>query len=171
MSDMFEKVTGDTDPITKIAKMIPGFGGYLDRQQRRAADKLLRESIADKYEILWKRVGNLQQDLVSQGEISVIDEIDTAATKLRTFIDKLRTASYGYSGFFDAVKVNEEELGKLYNFDMALLENLDEVSRAIDNVEQSIGTEGLPAAIRHLVTLTRDLVVTVDQRSEVITSA
>jgi hypothetical protein len=171
MSDFYDKVTGDTDPITKIASKIPGFGGYIERQQRRAADKLLRESVADQYEILWKRVGNLQQDLVSQGEITVLDDIDTAATKLRTFIDKLRTASYGYAGFFDAVKINQEELAKLYNFDMALLGNADEVSRAIDNVEQSIGTEGLPAAIRHLVTLTRDLVVTVDQRSEVITSA
>lgn len=171
MSDMYEKVSGDTDPITKIASKIPGFGGYIERQQRRAADKLLRESVADKYEVLWKRIGNLQQDLVSQGEVTILDDIDTAATKLRTFIDKLRTASYGYSGFFDAVKINEEELAKLYNFDMALLGNIDEVSRAIDNVEQSIGTEGLPAAIRHLVTLTRDLVVVVDQRSEVITSA
>jgi hypothetical protein len=168
---MLGKVTDDQDPITKIAGKIPGFGGYIERQQRRAADKLLRESIADKYDILRKRIGDIQQDLVSQGELLFLDDLETAVTKTQTFIDKLRTASYGYSGFFDAVKINEEELEKLYNFDMALLDNLDELSRAIDNVETSIGTDGLQAAIRHLVTLARDLVVTVDQRTEVITAS
>lgn len=170
MSDLFDQVTADQDPFKKLASKIPGFSGYIERQNRRAADKLLRESIGDKYEALWGRVGNLQQDLASAGEISYLDDLEKAATKLRTFIDKVRTASYGYSGFFDAVKVNEDELKKIYLFDLALLERIDEVGGAIDNVEASIGTDGLPAAIRHLVTMTRDLVTTFDSRGEVITA-
>jgi hypothetical protein len=170
MSDLFDQVTADQDPFKKIASKIPGFSGYIERQNRRAADKMLRESIADQFEELWNRVGNIQKDLVNQGELLVLDDLETAVTKLRTFIDKVRTASYGYSGFFDAIKVNEEELEKLYNFDSALLDMADEVSAAIDIVETSIGDEGLPAAIRHLIGLTRDLVSTFNNRDEVITA-
>jgi hypothetical protein len=170
MSDLFDQVTADQDPFKKIASKIPGFSGYIERQNRRAADKMLRESIADQFEELWNRVGNIQKDLVNQGELLVLDDLETAVTKLRTFIDKVRTASYGYSGFFDAIKVNEEELEKMYNFDSALLDMADEVSAAIDIVETSIGDEGLPAAIRHLIGLTRDLVSTFNNRDEVITA-
>jgi hypothetical protein len=148
MSDLFDQVTADQDPFKKIASKIPGFSGYIERQNRRAADKMLRESIADQFEELWNRVGNIQKDLVNQGELLVLDDLETAVTKLRTFIDKVRTASYGYSGFFDAIKVNEEELEKMYNFDSALLDMADEVSAAIDIVETSIGDEGLPKIVR-----------------------
>lgn len=169
MSDLFDKVTGDQDPFTKILGKIPGFKGYIERTSRRNADKILREQIAAEYTELLKRVGEIQSDLASSGELQYLDDIETAATKLQTFIDKVSGAAYGYSGFFDAIKVNEEELAKIYEFDVALLEGADEIRRAIDNVESSIGTDGMPAAIRHLVGLTRDLVTTFERRDQVLT--
>jgi DNA-directed RNA polymerase beta' subunit len=170
MSDLYDKVTDQQDIFKKIASKIPGFSGYIERQNRRAADKLLRESVAARYEELHKKLTELQQDLARKGEITVLDDLETAATKLRTFIDKIRTASYGYSGFFDAVKVNEEEIKKLYEFDASMLDLVDAIDRAIDNVAASVGTDGLPAAISHLVTLARELVTSFEQRDQVITS-
>ena len=64
--------------------------------------------------------------------------------------------------------MNEEELAKIYEYDLSLLERADEIARAVDNVETSIGEEGLPAAIRHLVTLTRELVSAFEGRTQVI---
>jgi len=169
MSDLFDKVTEDQDPFTKILGKIPGFKGYIERTSRRNADKILREQITTEYTELWKRVGEIQSDLASSGELQYLDDLETAATKLQTFIDKVSGAAYGYSGFFDAIKVKEEELAKIYQFDAALLEGADEVRRAIENVEASIGTDGMPAAVRHLVGLTRDLVTTFERRDQVLT--
>jgi hypothetical protein len=169
MSDLFDKITSDQDPFTKILGKIPGFKGYIERTSRRSADKVMREQIAHEFTEIWKRVGNIQSDMASSGELMYLDDIETAATKLQTFIDKVSGAAYGYSGFFDAIKVNEEELAKIYEFDAALLEGADEVARAVDNVEASIGTDGLPASIRHLVGLTRDLVSAFDSRDKILT--
>lgn len=168
MSDLFEKVTGDQDFFKKIASKIPGFNGYIERSNRRAADKLLRETIADRFEELWQRVSSLQTDFISQGEILYLDDLEKAAIKLRTFIDKIRRASYGYSGFFDAAKVNEEELARVYTYDEAMLELVEGVGRAIDNVEASIGTDGLPAAIRNLVSQAQDCITVFNRRDEVM---
>ena len=169
MNDLFDKVTQDQDPFTKILGKIPGFKGYIERTSRRNADKILRNQIVTEYTDLWNRVGEIQSDMASSGELQYLDDLETAATKLQTFLDKVSGASYGYSGFFDAIKIKEEELAKIYEFDAALLDGADELGRAIDNVEASNGTDGLPAAIRHLVGLTRDLVSTFERRDQVLT--
>ncbi|MCL4561199.1 MAG: hypothetical protein M1281_11355 [Chloroflexi bacterium] len=168
MSDLFDRVTADQDIFKKIMSKVPGFSGYIERQNRRASDKLLRETIANHFEELWQRVSALQRDLISQGALTYVDDLEAAAIKLRQFIDRVRTASYGYSGFFDAVKINEAELARVYQYDYSMLQMVDQVSSAIDNVEASIGTDGLPASIRNLTTSARQCVETFDKRSEVI---
>ena len=169
MSDLFDKVTGQMDVFKKLASYIPGFNGYIERQNRRAADKLLRESVAARFEELWKRASEIQTSIVSEGMIALMDDMEQAAIKLRTFADKIRTASYGYAGFFDAVKIKEEELAQLYQYDLAFFDVAEQIGRALDNVEASMGDEeGLKAAIRNLVSLSREAVTTFDRRYEMI---
>ncbi len=172
MTDMMQNVTGQMDPFKKLASYIPGFSGYVERQNRRDADKLVRETVARRFEELWKRTSNLQTDLVSAGKIEFVDDMEKAAIQLRTFIDKISTAARGYSGLFDAVKINEKELEKLYNFDLAFFNLADQIGSALDNVEASMGDDAaLPAAIRNLTSLGRQAVETFDRRSEAFTGS
>ncbi len=168
MSDLFDRVTAEGDALKKILSKLPVFSGYFERQNRRAADKLMRETIANRFEEQWKRISSVQRSLISEGGIQYVDDLEAAAVKLRQFIDRVRTASYGYAGFFDSIKVNEEELAQIYDYDLTLLNLVDEVGRAIDNLETSLGTEGLPASIRHLVSLAEQCVEAFNRRSEVI---
>jgi hypothetical protein len=169
MSDqIYDKVDSDLDPFKKIASKIPGFGGYIERQKRRDSDKLLRETIAERFDQQYQRISSLQRDLISEGEIGYVDDLEASAIKLRTFSDRVRRATRGYSGLFDAVKINEEELALLYQYDAQMLDLVDEVSRAIDNVETSIGSDGLPASIRHLKSVSQQCIDVYDRREEVI---
>ena len=169
MEEFFEKVKSQQDPFRRLAAMIPGFGGYIERQDRRDADKLLRETVARRFDEQWQRVSHLQTELVSQGKIQYVDDIEQAALKLRTLIDKISTAPRGYSGLFDAVKINEQELEAIYQYDAAFFDLAEQIGRAVDNVEASLGDEaGLPAAIRNLISLSRMAVETYNRRSEVV---
>ena len=169
MSDqLFGKISSEMDPFKQILSKIPGFNGYMERQNRRDSDKLLRETVANRFEEQWQRISGLQREFISQGEITYVDDLEAAAVKLRAFIDRVRRATRGYSGLFDAVKINETELAQLYQYDAALLNQVDEISRAIDNVEASVGSDGLPAAIRHLSTVAQQAVQAFDRREEVI---
>jgi hypothetical protein len=169
MSDqIYDKVDSDLDPFKRIASKIPGFGGYIERQKRRDSDKLLRETIADRFDQQYQRISSLQRDLISEGEIGYVDDLEASAIKLRTFSDRVRRATRGYSGLFDAVKINEEELALLYQYDAQMLDLVDEVSRAIDNVEASIGSDGLPASIRNLKSVSQQCIDVFDRREEVI---
>ncbi|MEJ2599827.1 MAG: hypothetical protein P8Z00_15950 [Anaerolineales bacterium] len=172
MSDMndqiFGKVSSDLDPFKRILKTVPGFGGYVERQARRDSDKLLRDAVAKRVEEQWGRISALQRDFISQGEIAYVDDLEAAALKLRSFADRVRRATRGYSGLFDAVKINENELAQLYQYDAAMLDQVDAVSHAIDNVEASVGSDGLPAAFRNLTTMAQQCIDTFDRREETI---
>ena len=172
MSDFFENVKGQVDPFKKLLSYIPGFNGYIERQSRRDADKLLRDTVARRFEEHWTRASNLQAELVNSGMIKYVDDMEKASIALRTFIDKISTAARGYSGMFDAVKINEKELEAIYQFDLAFFELGDQVGKALDNVEASLNDEtGLPAAIRNLISLARLAVETFERRSEVVTGS
>ncbi|MBI3161057.1 MAG: hypothetical protein HYZ23_01035 [Chloroflexi bacterium] len=172
MSDFFEKVSSQIDPFKKLLSYIPGFSGYIERQNRRDADKILRDTVARRFDELWSRASNLQVDLVNSGKIAYVDDMDKAALILRTFIDKISKAARGYSGLFDATKINEKELEAIYQFDLAFFTLGDQVSSALDNVEASLSDdEALPAAIRNLTSNARLAVETFERRSEVVTGS
>jgi hypothetical protein len=169
MDEFFQKVTSQVDPFKRLASYIPGFGGYVERQNRRDADKLLRDTVARRFDEQWKRASQLQVEMVNNGMIQYVDDMERAALQLRTFIDKISTAPRGYSGLFDAVKINEKELEAIYQYDAAFFDLAEQVGRALDNVEASLGDEAaLPAAIRNVIAIARMAVETYNRRSEVV---
>ena len=169
MSDqIYNKVDADMDPFKKLMSKVPGFSGYIERQKRRDADKLLRDTLANRLEDLWSRISALQRELIDLGEIQYVDDLEASAVQVRTLADRVRRAPRGYSGLFDAVNINEPELEKMYNYDLKLFDSADELERAIDNVELSIGTDGLPAALGNLKAVSRECIQAYDKREEVI---
>jgi hypothetical protein len=171
MTDLFDTVTGGQDIFKKLLSYIPGFNGYIERTNRRAADKLLRNQVAMKYSELAERTSQLQKDVAEAGQIDFLDDVDSIGLKLRTFSDRIKNASYGYSGFFDAIKINEKELTQIYTYDAAFFELGDEISHGMDNIEAAIGGDGLKAAIRAVNSLARKANETFDHRYEVITGS
>jgi hypothetical protein len=171
MSDLFETVKGGQDVFTKLLSYIPGFKGYVERSQRRGADKLLRDQVALKYSELVARASRLQVDIADAGQLDFLDDMEKVGRKLRTFTDRIKNASYGYSGFFDAVKINEKELTQIYTFDATFFDLADQINNGLDNVEAGIGGDGLKAAIRAVNTLARQVVETYDRRYQVISGS
>jgi hypothetical protein len=166
MSDFFGQVVSSQDIFKKLLSKVPGFSGYIERENRRAADKVMRETIANHFETIWGRISAFQRELISQGEIKWVDDVESAAIKLRQFIDRVRTTSYGYSGLFDAVKINEKELALIYAYDEAMLSLVDVMDHAVANMEISLGSDGFPASVRNLVSTAQQCVETFDKRYE-----
>jgi hypothetical protein len=151
MTDLYEQISGDRGRIESFLGKVPGYKGYKEKEMRREADKLLREALARRVEEQWRRLPDIQKQLLSGGQIQWLDDIEGATMKLQTFIDRLKTASYGYAGFFDAVRVKEDELDQLYNFDMALDGHVDEIRTAVDTLSSAaMSKEGIGEAIAQL---------------------
>lgn len=151
--------------IEGLANSLPGYGAYRAKDARREADKQLRMELAAKYDTQRKRLNDLQTEMLSGAALMYIDDLEKAVTKLQTFIDRLRTATYGYAGWFDAVKVDDAALNQLYAFDLALADGVDQVEEGVDAVAQTLEDDENPKeAIRALTKTTADLNTRLDQR-------
>jgi hypothetical protein len=110
----------------------------MNKEDRRAADKLLRDTTARRLDEQRKRLADIQSQLLRDGQIDNLDEIETANRRLNTAIDKLRTASYGYAGLFDPIKIQEAELDRLYSYDLTIVDRLDHIEAAINTLDTTI---------------------------------
>jgi hypothetical protein len=169
MGDIYEKVKDSRSALEKLLDRIPGWGGYQERQTRRKADQLLRQTLAERLADQRRRLDAAQVGLINHGRLDLVDDLGSAVTQLQTFTDRVRFASYGYSGLFDAAKVNEAELEQMYNFDSALFEYVDRLDVANDRLWEAIPSgQGLIETIRIIQDVCREANSAFDQREHVI---
>ncbi|MFO7916459.1 MAG: hypothetical protein R6V13_00050 [Anaerolineae bacterium] len=140
--DLLGKVQGAQNKMEKLVSRIPGYRGYKKKEQRREADKLLRLEVARRYAEQLRRLGEVQYTLSERGELTLLASLERAASKLQLLIDRLRTAAYGYAGLFDALKVDEDVLDRLYDFDYAMLEGVEGIAASIDALDRTVAEEG-----------------------------
>lgn len=159
------------DAVERLVKGLPGISGYIDKELRRDADKRLRLLIAGELEAQKQRLLDIQKRLLSGGGLRWLDDIDDAVQKLQILIDRVRTASYGYAGFFDPVRVREEELNALHRFDVAMATDTGRIEADIDALEAAI-TAGADLApiIAQLTATAADLNRIFDRRHQAIVS-
>lgn len=145
MGDIVGQIKDERGGFVKLLSKIPGFKGYMEKETRRDADKLVRDAIASRFSAQLDRLSEVQSDLIPSGGFEFLDDVEQAAVKLRTFIDRVKTAPRGYAGLFDAVQVKEEQLEQLYNFDAQLLGEADNLARVVDACKVAMGTLPAPA--------------------------
>jgi len=93
---------------------------------------------------------------------------ERATMKLQLLIDRVKTASYGYAGLFDAIKVRETELDALYNFDAALLGSIDKIKTLVDGVAVAEKDEDVVQTGNALLNTLEEANTTFSQRQDVV---
>lgn len=134
MSELKKRIESSYNKIEQMAKDIPGYKGYKDKEVRREADKLLRLKIANELQEQRRRLNSVEVKLANAGRLGVLLVLDRSLMRMQLVIDRLKTASYGYAGLFAAVKVREAELDALYNQDASLLDGVAKIKVLIDAV-------------------------------------
>lgn len=148
--DFYHKITAMQGTLEDLVRKIPGFEGYFEKQDRRAADRLLREHLARVFEEQLGELTRLEKQLVDAGGIMYMERMQGIDTKLRTFIDRIESAAQGYAGLFDAIKIKEEALASVYAFDNGLLTYQDQLAAGLKALQEAIGTEDIGGVLSQL---------------------
>ena len=119
--------------LERIASHIPGIAGYRERESRRESDRRVREFLAGRVDEARTAVGTIRQRITDDGDLKLLNEVAKLDKTLQKSASSLRYADYGYSGVFDQVKIGEAELGRIYDFDLALT---TDVQALLDRINQ-----------------------------------
>lgn len=170
--DPIEKAKQSMGGLEGAISGLPGIKGYREKEMRRDADKLVRDKLAQRLSAVRTRLTDLQNQLLDSGGLAWMDEMEQVGTRLNTVIDRVRTASYGYAGFFDLQRVKEEELDRLVAFDQALADSLPGLDEAVAGLQRAMtANEGLKEAIQAVSDKIVELGQTFGQRSEAMHAA
>jgi len=149
MKDVHRRAEEDMGILEKIASFIPGFSGYLSRERRRDADKIQREFLAKALEVNKAFVDEILQEASSEGMLEILDDLDRLKKKIDKTSSRIRHADYGYSGFFDAVKIREDDLVQLHRFDLDMITAVQDASDKVRSLTAGSGdTEAMKAGAK-----------------------
>lgn len=170
MEHLGDVVSSGKNGFEKLVEKIPGIKGYKAKEDRRSTDKIVRETIAARMEEQWARIGGLQKKMLKAGQLSQMSALEEAALKIRQFIDRIKTATYGYAGLFDAVKVDETALNRIYDYDLYLYGMVDEAAKRIDAIESAMGGDEavLDGKIDELTNAAAEIIIAFNRRSEIV---
>ncbi len=135
LNDNLRKVQANESFLEKIKRFIPGYSGYVNRDNAREIDIMLRNEIASHLEGNKKFISNAVTALSLSGKLFAMPDLTALDKKNETVIAKLRSAARGYTGAFDVSKVKEEKLNMLYNFDLSLVESVDNICKSFNELE------------------------------------
>ena len=170
MPDYRQRVLDSQGKFRQLVARLPGFKGYVAKEARREADKMLRSHIGRELDKQRTRLHKVGTKLANAGSFDAVSEVESVRLKLQTVTDKIKTASYGFAGFFDAATVNEPELDALYEFDNSMLNHVQAIAAAVDGlVAAAREPKPLDEAIAAVETTIEDLSGSWASRQDVIT--
>jgi hypothetical protein len=166
-----KKVEGETALLEKISLAIPGFRGYKLKEMRREADRLIRDNLYRRLVGAESGLKEIFQRLVINKLMDVLDDTDRLIAKFDRVSERINHASYGYSGFFSAVKIEEDDLDTMINFDLKLVDNVKSIEAKVAQFKGDV-IEGNFEKVRIYVNDIREsmeyLESTFDERNETI---
>ncbi len=142
-----EQIKGFSDRVQRWLNRIPGIRTYEDREHRRETDKRLREHLAARLQGTRSQLSRVVLGFTQKGELGPVADLDRLSAHIQQIADTIRYASYGYSGVFDLPKIREQELDQLYNFDLALMGNVEQIQAIAEGLENA-AADALPNQIR-----------------------
>lgn len=136
MENIIDKVKGEQNFMERIISYVPGYHGYKEKELRREADKIIRNYLVKELNEARMILNDFLKEIAESNETTAFSTANRTAAVLDRLISKIEHANYGYSGFFDAVKVKEDKLEKLIEYDLNVLENVKSVKETAKNLSK-----------------------------------
>jgi hypothetical protein len=169
--DYLEKVQGESTLLEKIMSYVPGYRGYKEKELRRESDRLVRAEAVSRLRAAKNpiRMAFANPEMVqklSQGDAFRIDAFNYRLDRVTQRVDR---AIAGYAGMFDAIKVKEDKLDAVLQFDAGLIEKAEEIRAGSEQVaKMQPGNDDWGTAMDALTAKVDEFDAFIDKRSEML---
>ena len=137
LNSKLQQVKSGESFLEKIKRIIPGYDGYVNRDNSRELDIQLRNTLAKELDSNKTKLKNAVLNLSKFGKLFETEGIDRLEKKLEASSAKFRSAARGYSGAFDVTKIKEDKLNQIYEFDSNLLDEVTDIGNLCTELENN----------------------------------
>jgi len=166
-----ERVQESEKLLERIMLVLPGFRGYKLREQRREADRIVRNHTYDVLEHSRDDLTRCFQVLNDSKVAELAGPMNRLVARVDRVAEKVNHASYGYSGFFDSIKIEEPELDRMLAYDTQLMDLARKFSDGATSFKSDLSQNKLENAHnsqQELESALANLETVFDQRKSVI---
>jgi hypothetical protein len=160
--DLRETVDNDRGIIKRLQLLVPGYRSYRQGEDARAADSLLRIQVADKIRNSRATLENARTALTNAGQFASLTDIAPLMADLQRLEGEIRFAEGGYSGISPALRINPQQVDRLYEYDYGFALAGDQLAQTISAVP-GMTTGGNPSGVPPLLATARGQVSQLEQ--------
>lgn len=138
MTDIRNRVEEDRGILKTIQTFVPGFRGYRLKEDLRDSDRMLRAQLT---KLLGRQRRGLEdcRAIVAQNFNSTqLDAIGSLINQFKTVEGLVLHAETGYSGIAADIRVKENELNQLYEYDTSMIDNVGIISKSVSSLKKSL---------------------------------
>lgn len=125
------------EKLKRLAGILPGIRGYQGGEASRDTDKAVRLKLSLQIGELKLEVESEKRRCMERNDLSLLPALDTIASKMDKTANLIKYAERGYSGIFDINRVDQDKLDRLYSFDLALFDDIDNLREALQSLHGS----------------------------------
>jgi hypothetical protein len=169
--DVYDKAKKQMRLSERIVAALPGFRGYKEKELRRESDKLIRNHLYQRLSTARNDLKTVFQKLSDRRSLDVLNDMDRLVARFDRVAEKVNHASYGYTGFFDVVKVEEEALDRMIDFDNQMIDGADNIVNEVGAFKAEVMKQKFDKAKERVQNLSDTLEAfeeAFDKRQEVI---
>ena len=156
---------GWAERVDRLVRRIPGLGRYQDREGLRETDKRVRTYLAEALADLGREIEAAERRVTEAARLDRLASLDRIGRQVATLADRIRFASYGFTGVFAQPAIRERELAALHAFDLRLLEEIPRLQAPMRMVTEATGQDqGFSEALQATEAAVRQFDRTVDER-------
>ena len=149
--DLRDRVADDRGFFKKLQLVVPGLREYRKLEDIRAADELLRKQVFDKLDSAKNNLEALRKTMSDRGEFTTLTTIGSIISQLQQISGEVFHSQQGSAGISPNIRIGEDTLNKLYEYDYNFINNATEISSAValatkdyaagNTTAQAIGTK------------------------------
>lgn len=169
LQSKLDKVKTAESWLERIKRYIPGYDGYVNRDNSRELDTILRHQLANRLEDNKTKLKDVILTLSKDGKLMETSDLEKLDKKNENAIGKFKSAARGYSGAFDVSKIKEDKLNMIYEFDFNLLTYVENLNKGFSDLEAKANAkEDLKNYIHQTSQSLDDLLKKFDERENLL---
>ena len=119
----------------RLLDILPGFHGYRRKEFLREDDRLARNYLVRVLDETIHALEDVEAFIVDR-DFPTAERLDEIMRDLRKLADEIRWAEHGYTPHYNIVKVREEELMKLIDFDASLVDDVHALKKLVEEMRE-----------------------------------